>query len=233
MKIGAIIFSRFSSSRLPGKAFMDISGKTLIERVIDRAMKLKSVDHIALATSTNLEDDKIASYAKLRGIDVYRGSLDDVAGRAMGACLKFKYDHFLRICADRPFFDPNLYDYMISYHRKHKHDLTTNIFPRIVPPGFTCEVIDVKAFKKMLELTNDRKDREHVTRFIYRNSNDFSIANVDYKKSYNYPNLRLVIDDKLDLERARWISSRSNENNNSNQIISLALQWEKIKKYSI
>ena len=29
MKIGAIVFSRMSSNRLPGKAMMDISGKTL------------------------------------------------------------------------------------------------------------------------------------------------------------------------------------------------------------
>ena len=231
MKIGAIIFSRFSSSRLPGKAFIDVSGKTLLERVIDRTKLIKSVDHISLATSINSEDDTIASYGKSRDIDVFRGSLHDVSGRAMGACKKFEYDHFIRICADRPFLDASLYDHLISNHLINKCDLTTNIFPRIVPPGFTGEVLKVKKFIKMLESTNNSEDREHVTRYFYKNPSNFLISNVEFKKEYNLPELRLVIDDTRDLKRARWIAEKINDTDfvyNSNKIISFAQQWEKL-----
>lgn len=41
MKVGAIIFSRMSSKRLPGKAMIDISGKTLLQRVIERTKKIQ------------------------------------------------------------------------------------------------------------------------------------------------------------------------------------------------
>ena len=59
MKIGAIIFSRISSTRLPGKALIDINGMTLIERVIKRSKLIKSVNHICISTSRNSEDDVI------------------------------------------------------------------------------------------------------------------------------------------------------------------------------
>ena len=51
MKIGAIIFSRFSSERLPGKALIDISGRSLLGRVIDRTREIQGIDKIIVATS--------------------------------------------------------------------------------------------------------------------------------------------------------------------------------------
>ena len=236
MRIGAIIFSRMSSSRLPGKAFMDISGKTLLERVIDRTKCLKEVDHICLATSINSDDDKIENYAIYRGIEVFRGSLNDVAERALRASLKYDYDHFIRICADRPFFDIKLYDHMILEHIKNGYDLTTNIFPRNIPPGFTGEIIKLEAFKKLIKRTKNLKDREHVTTYFYQNSADFFIKNVEFNKNFNLTQLRLVIDDKTDLERARWIAKNINEkdcNFNSNKIISLAKEWDKNNKINL
>lgn len=233
MRLGAIIFSRMSSSRLPGKAFKDVSGKFLLERVIDRTLKINSVDHVCIATSNNKEDDKIAAYANSRGIDVFRGSLDDVTQRAVDASSKFNYTSFLRVCADRPFLDSQIYDNMINIHKENNDDITTNIFPRTVPPGLTGEIIEVKSLQRVIELTSDPKDREHVTRFIYQNSEMFSIYNCDPFKDDTLINLRLVIDDQIDLERSRWIVSNLKNNNIDNetdQIIMLAKEWEKNNK---
>ncbi len=49
--IGAIIFSRYDSSRLYGKALIDIEGRSLLGRVIDRAKLIKGVSKIIVATS--------------------------------------------------------------------------------------------------------------------------------------------------------------------------------------
>ena len=94
--------------------------------------------------------------------------LNDVAKRAFQAAKKYKYSDFLRICGDRPLFDSNIYDELIQEHIKFKNDLTTTIFPRSVPVGFTGEIISTKAMKKLLSLTNNKIDREHVTRFFYK-----------------------------------------------------------------
>tara|TARA_X000000950_G_scaffold285054_1_gene389701 strand:- start:151 stop:867 length:717 start_codon:yes stop_codon:yes gene_type:complete len=230
MKVGAIIFSRMSSKRLPGKAMMDISGKTLLQRVIERTKKIKLIDHFCLATSKNQEDDIISTYAESMGLDVFRGSLDDVAKRAFEASKKYSYDSFLRVCADRPFLDSKLYDNMINIHKKNNFDITTNLFPRTVPPGLSGEIINVNSLETILQLTTDTIDREHVTRYFYQNPKNFKIYNCDIFKDKTTIDLRLVIDDERDLERSRWIVSNLEKKkkiiDETEKIISLAKQWE-------
>ena len=228
MKVGAIIFSRMSSSRLPGKAFEDVSGKFLLERVIDRTIKVNLVDHVCIATSTNPEDDKIVEYAKDRGLEVFRGSLDDVAKRAFDASKYYNYSSFLRVCADRPFLDPSIYDEMIKIHNENNYDITTNIFPRTVPPGLTGEVINVNSLGKLLQNTDDLEDREHVTRYFYQNSDKFKICNCDFVKDSSDIDQRLVIDDSRDLERSRWVvkNLESNSDFDIREIIRLSKEWE-------
>ena len=90
-KIGGIIFCRMSSSRLPGKAMIKVDGVNLLERVIKRSKKITRIDHLSIATSTDSKDDIIESFAKNKGIDVYRGDSNDVLSRAVNASRKFKY----------------------------------------------------------------------------------------------------------------------------------------------
>ena len=236
MKVGSIIFSRISSNRLPGKALLDISGKTLLSRVIERTKKIKSIDHICVATSENSEDDVIEELSKLHGIDVFRGDLNDVTQRAIDASKHFRYNSFLRLCADRPFFDGNIYDDLILNHKKNKYDLTTNIFPRSVPPGLTGEVVNVEALEKCISMTEDPVDREHVTRFIYNNPAKFSIQNIQYFNDKEIIDLRLVVDNKLDLNRAIWIAKKiekAKDDFPTKRIIQLAKKWKKENKISL
>ena len=229
-RIGGIIFARMNSKRLPGKAMVDISGKTLLERVIERTKKIKNIEHFCIATSINKEDDEIASFAIRNQISLYRGSLNNVISRAAEAATRYKYDSFLRICGDRPFFDIDIYDEMLTIHKLEKHELTTNIFPRTVPPGLTGEIIDLKSLRRVLNLTTDKLDMEHLTRYYYNNSEKFKIFNCNFYNEKETLELRLVVDDENDLDRARWISSNLNEDVNfslyQKKIISLAKDWQ-------
>tara|TARA_B100000029_G_C17555858_1_gene951666 strand:+ start:1184 stop:1879 length:696 start_codon:yes stop_codon:yes gene_type:complete len=231
MKTGGIIFSRMNSRRLPGKAMIPINGIPLLERVINRSKLISKIDHLCIATSVKKEDDIISSFGKSKGIDVYRGSLNDVTQRAIDTAQYFGYDNFIRICGDRPFLDHLIYDLMISTHLKNKNDLTTNIFPRTVPPGLTGEIVSIKSLKKMYSMYLDFEDKEHVTRYYYKNPSKFSILNMDFPFSKKNIAARLVIDDEDDLKRCTWIDKQINNNNltnNTETIISLAEEWEKL-----
>ena len=206
MKIGAIIFSRMSSTRLPGKALIQINKKVLIERVIERTLEINNIDHVCLSTSINSEDDQIIEIAKKYKIDTFRGSLNNVTKRGFNAANYFKYDKILRICGDRPFFNVSLYEDLISKARESDFDLLTNIYPRTVPPGLTGEIIKVEAIKKTLSLTKNSFDLEHVTRFIYKNPKLFSIENFIFYNNPDIIKLRLVVDDVDDLNRASFIA---------------------------
>ena len=97
------------------------------------------------------------------------------------------------------------------------------------------ENIKLEALKKSLSLTDNHIDREHVTRYIYKNPSKFSITNIDCFTNKDLIKLRLVVDDEIDLNRSRWITKKLNERKcefNTMEIIDLAKEWEKKIKRS-
>ena len=201
MKIGAIIFSRFSSKRLPGKALIDISGRSLLGRVIDRTREIQGIDKIIVATSSEPEDDQIEDFVRKENIDVYRGSLNDVVSRTYETCLKYNLERFIRICGDRPFFSPNLVSEIIEYGNDKDFDVITTTFPRTYPPGLTCEIIKTRTLINNINLIKNKDDKEHVTSYFYKHSDKFSIKNIYPSESFNLSRINLCVDTKKDLER--------------------------------
>ena len=76
----AIIQARMNSSRLTGKMFKKIGKYSIIEWVIKRLKKVKSIDRIILATSKKI-DRKLKIISKKLNIDYFAGSEKDVLGR--------------------------------------------------------------------------------------------------------------------------------------------------------
>lgn len=230
MRVGGIIFSRMSSSRLPGKSLMKLEGCSLLERIIKNVRKVKCLSEICVATSTDKSDDCIESLSKSLGINCFRGSLNNVTKRAVNAAKAYGFENFVRVCGDRPFIEPNSYEIMIEQHIRNKNDLTTNIFPRTVPQGLSCEVISARSLEKILSLTNNSSDLEHITRFMYNSPREFKIQNIHFPFNQEEINLRLVIDDEIDLKRTKWIlkeSSKKNYELDIKRIISLTKTWQK------
>lgn len=231
MNIGAIIFSRFDSSRLPGKAMLDIEGRSLLGRVIDRTKKIKNIEQIIIATSDRDIDDVISDFAIQENIHCYRGSLENVASRAIEACKKYSLDAFARICGDRPFFDFNAVSYLISEFKNNEFDLTTTFGTGQMPPGLTCEIISATALQKAY-LNFDIYEQEHFTTYFYRNFNNFLVKKVLVPNCEAYDNkLRLVVDNQTDLKRARWIASQTDdiqlENIYMSQVFFWGNKWDK------
>jgi spore coat polysaccharide biosynthesis protein SpsF len=227
MSVGIIIFSRMDSNRLPGKALIDIFGRPLLGRVIDRAKHVKGADRVIVATSSRSIDNPIVSFAESESVDVYRGDVDDVAGRALEACKAFDLAKFARICGDRPFFDPELVSRLITMHNELDIDIVTTMFPRTYPPGLTTEIISTDSLELVLSKTSDLEDREHVTNYFYREPHNFKIHNVDIPKNANFDGVHLVVDNDKDLARARWIASQvKTTHNDVDKIVSLAKEWQ-------
>lgn len=228
VNIGAIIFSRTTSSRLPGKALLPIKkNKTLIEIIIERVKKIKGIDHICLATSDEDSDDILALKVKELGISVFRGSLNDVMDRSIGASTYYGYTDFLRICGDRPFFDPSIYEELILTHKANKNDLTTNIFPRTVPRGLSGEIINVQALKEIAQKTTNKKDKEHLTNYFYAKNHNYRLQNVNQSNIGLPIEYDLTLDDNKDLQKIIWIQENINPQDRFNlkEIMSLNIKW--------
>ena len=168
MKVPAIIFSRMSSSRLPGKALRHIAGEPLIKRVINRVSKVQNLSTIVVATSNSRTDDGLTQYIQSLNIEVFRGAAHDVLNRAVSCASYLGVDKFVRINGDSPFIDPELLEKGIDMWGDPNLDLISNVFPRTYPVGMSVEIIKTDSLKKILGLTADSCDREHITQFFYK-----------------------------------------------------------------
>ena len=196
-----IIQARMNSSRFKQKVMYEVKEKPLIWYVINSIKKSRKIKKIIIATSKNKTDDKLCYYLKKNKISVFRGNLNNVAERLYSLASKLKLKNFIRISGDSPFMDYKIIDRAINIHRKKpsKYDLITNIFPRTFPRGRSVEIIKTNSLKKILPFIN-KDEKEHVTKFFYKNKEQFCIKNFKTNKK-NLSNL--AIDTKKDLEKLR------------------------------
>jgi 3-deoxy-manno-octulosonate cytidylyltransferase (CMP-KDO synthetase) len=104
LAIVAIIPARFGSTRLPGKPLSDIHGKTLIERVHERARAARSLDRVLVAT----DDERIATVVRSFGGEAVMTSQRHPTGtdRLAEAARSVDADIFVNVQGDEPFLDP-------------------------------------------------------------------------------------------------------------------------------
>lgn len=198
MKIVCTIEARMSSTRLPGKVLMKVSGFTFLEHIIKRLSVVKLIDEIVIATSINSKDDKIVELAKSRKFKFYRGSEDDVMSRVLNASKMESADIIVEITGDCPMIDPRIVEQMINIFLKNDVDYVSNARYRSYPDGMDVEVFSYKALKKSSLITNDVKDREHVTLHIQNNPKLFSSINVVAPPELFWPDLGLTLDELSD-----------------------------------
>ena len=202
-RIGIILFARMSSSRLPGKMLRPLGPTTLFERVVARARTLGSP--LVLATSSDRSDDPLDAAANRLEVPVFRGSLDDVLGRACDAARFAGFDAFARLCGDRPFLP--LYDTRRGLalmderlRRGEACDLVTNARPRPVPPGLTMEVIRTAALEHLRTHAPSPESREHVTTGLLASGGGYAVTEIR-SPLQDFPPIPLAIDTEDDLVR--------------------------------
>jgi spore coat polysaccharide biosynthesis protein SpsF len=177
MRIGAIIFSRYNSSRLPGKALMDVSGKPLLMRVLDGVEGLV-LDDVVVATSKEKSDDVIVSFCEKNGVNYYRGPLENVAKRALDCAKYFKFDYFVRVNGDSPIIAKSLINKEICELRKESgFDLVSNVIFRDYPYGFSLEIIKTESLQNIMSHLSD-ENKEHLTQYFYQNNECFNIKTI-------------------------------------------------------
>ncbi len=104
LAIVAIIPARFGSTRLPGKPLSDIHGRTMIERVYDRARAATTVDRVVVAT----DDERIARVVRGFGGEAVMTSPGHPTGtdRLAEAARGIAADVVVNVQGDEPMVDP-------------------------------------------------------------------------------------------------------------------------------
>jgi spore coat polysaccharide biosynthesis protein SpsF len=144
MKIGFFITARMKSSRLLHKVLLDLNGKSVIDRVIERCKSVNGIDGVVLCTSSNPQDSVLYDYALKNNIQFYIGSEVDVLDRLLNAALYYGYDAFVSITADNPLFSTYTSQIMVDWNKREDFDF---IFSKGLPMGCCTSLINVKALQ--------------------------------------------------------------------------------------
>ncbi len=218
----AILQARVSSTRLPGKVLMDLGGRPLLSFLLERLKSSKLIDKIVIATTENVEDNKIEEIGLRAEIDVIRGSENDVLGRFVKAQENIKADTIVRITGDCPLIDSEVIDKTILEFRVNKYDYLSNCNPPSYPDGLDVEVFTRKSLLQANQYAFELIDREHVTMWI-KNSDSFKKGFIS--NDINLSHLRLTVDEPEDLELIRYIVNHFN-NNSSFSFKDIVLLYE-------
>lgn len=205
----AIIQARMTSTRLPGKVLADLNGVPLLAYLLDRLSTSRTLSQTLVATTTNKADDQVADLCRTLGVEVFRGSENDVLQRYRDAAVSYEADTIVRLTADCPMTDPHLVDQIVGAYLGSGVDYLSNAVERSYPDGLDVEVFGRTALEVAHERANSGHDREHVTPFIYRDGTDQGLFRVAHHRFVaDFAHLRWTVDTERDLERVRRLTSQ-------------------------
>lgn len=204
-RIVATIEARMTSSRLPGKVLMEAAGKPMLHHMIERLGRAPSLDGIVVATTLNATDDPVADLAERLGVGCFRGSEDDVLARVLGAAQAHDIDVIVEMTGDCPLIDPALVEACIQRYLAAGVDYVSNILQRTYPVGMDTQVFATDVLADVATRTDDADDHEHVSLYIYRHPEIYSLENVPAPPELTRPDLGLTLDTPADFELLRGI----------------------------
>jgi len=196
--IAGIVQARMGSTRLPGKVLMQIQGKSLIALELERISRAKMLDNIIVATTVSPSDDELVAHCEEMGYAVYRGSEEDVLERYYKAATAFHVDTVVRLTGDCPIIDPVIVDDAVAFFKTNIYDYISNANPPTLPDGMDTEVFTFLALEKAHKEAHINSEREHVTPYMWKNKDIFSVGSRTYLEDWSH--IRLTVDEPEDFE---------------------------------
>ncbi len=190
---GVFLQVRIDSSRLPGKALLPLSGKTVIEHAM---LSLKKVDAGMYALLTDRASSRLLSpLSEKCGFVLFTGDKLDVLKRYADAAVYFNVDTIVRATGDNPLVSGVLADRITEIHCVNQADFSCYTG---LPLGTGVEVVKTEALLYAARTAKDPFEREHVNPYLYRRESQFSINRVPVPEEFRFPQGRVTLDTEDD-----------------------------------
>lgn len=235
MKVVAIIQARMSSTRLPGKVLKTASGRTMLDRMLERVRKSTMIDQVIVATTTDPSDNAIVRACHRYDTEVYRGSLLDVLDRYYQAAKQYQANIIVRLTGDCPLIDPRLIDDVVKALVDQQVDFACNRLPppfaRTYPIGLDVEASTIAALENAWRNADQKHEREHVFPYLYAVPGRFKVIQLNH--SENLGHLRWTLDTPADLVLLRRVYRYFKGRNDFSWLEVLQLQRQKPALFTI
>ena len=154
-------------------------------------------DHFILATTELSEDDELAELGKSLGLNVVRGSQNDVLSRFALAAEHTQANVLVRITGDCPLVDPDLLGEMIYEFHRRDVDYFSNCLTPTYPDGLDVEIFTRRVLLLAQAECVDLAQREHVTGWILESG----CCQLSQKRHHtDYSSMRWTVDEPEDLQ---------------------------------
>lgn len=198
-----LVLARQGSSRLPGKALVQVAGRPMIGHIIDRARRAKGVDRVVLASTSNAEDAPLLAYARECGAAAFAGSAEDVLDRAYQAARLHRADAVVHIGGDCPFADPDMIERALDLYFAEPLDYVSNTLVQTFPSGLDVQLFSFAALARAWEEARLAADRRHLSSYVHRHREKFRVKN--FTNGENLAALRWTLDYPEDLAFVREV----------------------------
>jgi len=211
--VTAIIQARIGSTRLPGKAMMDINNEPMLYYVIKQVKASRNISKIIIATTHLPEDDVIEEYSTKLGYDVFRGESNDVLDRYYKCSKLYNLKTIVRITSDDPLIDPFVIDKCLEKFQNKNFDYVSNTISKKderwlpslngFPYGVAVEVFNFSSLEKAWKNSKNPLEREHLSPYFIKNPDLFRLGSIT--NSDDSSNIRVTVDYPEDFDFVKSI----------------------------
>ena len=173
-QIPILIQARQSSSRLPSKVMTPFCGD--MKMIEFQYLRLREkFENVTVATSKDKSDDEMCEYLSDKGINYYRGSLNNVMQRLidcydMNACSSDEW--FVRVGGDDPLVSTEGIELMAKQIKDNRLDKNVAMYYSSYDDGmiYGCavEIFRANKYKEVLNCINSIEDNMDNTKDIYQ-----------------------------------------------------------------
>jgi len=184
---------------------LGLEGRSVLQHLIERIIRAKTVDEVLIVTTDNGEDDVLEDFAEFMGCLCYRGKNKYVLDNVLEACEKFSVDVIVDVTADCPLIDPRHIDVMVRAFRKYRGQVSyvSNVIRRTYPRGFDLQVYSAVSLKLAAERIVNEVHRNHTGWNIMLTESLHKMVNFVNKKERK--EWRLCIDEEADYNLLKMI----------------------------
>ncbi len=184
---------RLDSFRLPGKALLSLSGKTVIEHAM-ASLSGVNADCFFLLTD-NASAPVLSDYISDYGFDIFAGPKDDVLLRFAQASRECQADRIIRATGDNPLVSCELANTLLNLHELSGADFSGYIGP---PLGTGVEIVETPALLKADNCAVSSYEREHVSPYLYNREKEFRILRPEAPLSCVFKDSKVTLDTQDD-----------------------------------
>jgi spore coat polysaccharide biosynthesis protein SpsF len=196
MRTGIFVQVRLGSTRLGGKALLPLADHTIIGHVMRALSRIPAEVRALLTDPASLEalegEASACDFLALAGHPV------DVLGRFAEAARRLDVQRVIRATGDNPLTCPRLANDILARHEARRADLSHHLDN---PWGTGVEVIETGALFAAEREAVDPVEREHLTTWIYRHRERFSVVEEPAPPAHRMKEARVSVDTPEDYAR--------------------------------